>query len=121
VVEERPVMLPCRVTGVPAPVVRWTKDNVTVSPDDAHYRIIGLHWLAIPIVRCCVYIVSQTSCPRAVMLSWLQLVKWPVLVDDLRSSVGRRLQDNKSLFPVVNISDIVVNRHTDRQTSHRRS
>ena len=51
VVEEREVMMGCRVSGLPTPVVQWSKDNVTISPDDVRYRIVGSHWLAIPIVR----------------------------------------------------------------------
>ena len=51
VVEGRQMMLPCRVGGLPAPVVRWSKDNVTVSPDDRRYRVLRSHSLAIPVVR----------------------------------------------------------------------
>jgi len=54
-VEGREVMLPCRVRdGLPTPVVHWTKDNVTLTPNDPHYRVIqgsSTHWLAIPVVR----------------------------------------------------------------------
>jgi len=51
VVEEREVILPCRVSGVPTPVVRWTRENVTVASDGVRYRVLRSHWLAIPIVR----------------------------------------------------------------------
>jgi len=50
VVEEDKVMLPCRVSGRPPPVVRWTKDDVAVAPDDDRYRVVSSHWLAIPVV-----------------------------------------------------------------------
>lgn len=50
-IEEREMMLPCRVSGEPSPVVRWTKDNVSISADDVHYRILSSHWLVIPVVR----------------------------------------------------------------------
>jgi len=52
VVQERDVTLQCRVSGLPTPVVRWFKDNQTISPDDIHYRILRSNYLAIPIVRC---------------------------------------------------------------------
>lgn len=51
VVEQREMVLPCRVSGLPTPTVRWLKDNVTISEDDLHYRILRSQWLAIPIVR----------------------------------------------------------------------
>jgi len=51
VVEERKVTMPCRVSGVPTPVVHWTKDNVIISDDDVRYHILRLHSLAIPVVR----------------------------------------------------------------------
>ena len=52
VVEERPVLIRCRVVGgQPAPVVRWIKDNIIISPHDVHYRILRSHTLAIPVVR----------------------------------------------------------------------
>jgi len=50
VVEERQVMIPCRVSGQPTPSVSWIKDNVTILPDDVRYRILRSHWLAIPVV-----------------------------------------------------------------------
>ena len=60
-IEEREVLLPCRVSGVPTPTVVWTKDNETISPDDVHYRILRSNWLAIPIVRLVVTIDSKIS------------------------------------------------------------
>jgi hypothetical protein len=51
VVQDRDITLPCRVTGLPTPVVRWTKDNQTISVDDIHYRILRSNYLAIPIAR----------------------------------------------------------------------
>ena len=51
VVEDSQVMLPCRVSGLPAPVVHWTKDNAVLSVDDVRYRVLRSHSLAIPVVR----------------------------------------------------------------------
>lgn len=49
--EEREVLLSCRVSGIPPPVVRWIRDNQTITEDNPHYRVIQSNTLAIPIVR----------------------------------------------------------------------
>lgn len=51
VIEERDIILPCRVSGVPQPTVHWIRDNQTIASDDLHYRVLRTHGLAIPIVR----------------------------------------------------------------------